>query len=523
MTKNTDEKHSYGALSIVILTITIVVGSGLFFKNDEVFASNNSAILTIVSWILASGLILTIVYAFMEISSTTALKGEIGSVSTWTDKFYNKKLARLVGYFFIFFNLPINVVLLSTYSADLFFGMLQDNNLFANLSTNGIFWLRTTMTTMFALGILALIGALNFNSNKQSKISQQVGMIFKIAPIILVIGVAFAALVSIGFQDNITNVGGVFDPSSIKNTGLNDASGGQILTLIIISLPPIMFAFDGFIYSANLQSETKSPRSFFWGILIGISIIAFTYLFVSMGLFYLGDGTNFSLFGVIANAFPNAKWLANLFNIILILSIISGVNGLFMACMRQTASMSTDNLVKDENFKLLKRNKHKIPTNAGYLFLFVTFLWMIGLRGLDLLSGLDQTFWNSENYTSINYMALSIYAGNTIVLFSYIAYGLIIFGGVLNRKTKRIEVQKVKGFIPVAFIAIAGVLFIAIYSLIQIFMSPFNNLTAYFQILLLIWYVVGLTLVYLYNSKKLKHLDHEFIVKKQIEIERFYE
>ena len=82
-------------------------------------------------------------------------------------------------------------------------------------------------------------------------------------------------------------------------------------------------------------------------------------------------------------------------------------------------------------------------------------------------------------------MALSIYAGNTIVLFSYIAYGLIIFGGVLNRKTKRVEVQKVKGFIPVAFIAITGVLFIAIYSFVQIFMSPFNTVTAYFQILLL--------------------------------------
>lgn len=517
-----DERHSYGALSIIVLTITIVVGSGLFFKNDEIFATNHSAILTIVSWILASGLIFSIVYAFMEISSATAIKGEVGSVSNWTKKFYNQKIARFIGYSFIFFNLPINAGLLSTYASDLFFGMLQDNGLFNGLSSTGSFWLRTIMTTVFAFGILMSLGILNSNSNRQSKIVQQFVMIFKVAPIILVLGTAFIALVAVGFSSDIANLGGVFDASSVKNTGLDGASGTQILTLIVISLPPIMFAFDGFIYSANLQSETKNSRSFFWGILIGISIIIFVYLFVSMGIFYLGDGTSFSLFAIIANAFPHAEWLATLFNIILVLSIIGGANGLFMASMRQMASMSADNLVKDEKFKLLQLNKHKIPKNAGYFFLFVTALWMIGLRGLDLFAGLDQLFWNPDSYSAINYMSLFVFAGNMIVLIGYIFYGIIIFGGVVNRKTKQVEVQKVKGFIPMAFIATIGVFFVAIYSILQLFFAPFNNLTAYLQIIVTIFFVGGMIGVYYFNSIKLKHLNQDFIDRKKVAIDHFY-
>ncbi len=531
MSKNGQEKNQkYGALSIVILTISIVIGSGIFFKNEELMATNHSTLITMIAWFIVSGFVLTILYSYIEISSSTKITGEIGSLSTWGAKFFNNKVGRVIGYFFIFINLPINISLLSIYSSDLIFGMIDTAAKFTTLMNN--WWyvgLRTLLTTLFALGILSSIGILNSISNNRAKDIQNFGFVVKLIPIITIIVILFVAFASTSFQSEFDNFGHVFDVSSSKNAGLyldkvtlsekHLKSVSSLITVLVISMPPVMFAFDGFIYSANLQSETKTKKSFSIGIVAALGIIVSLYLISSYAIMSLSN-SDYTLFEVIENAF--SPWVGTLFNVMLILSIVSGMSGLFSASIRATSSLSTDNLVKDEEFKLLRKNKNGVASKAGKTFLLISLLWVVLLRIFDSLSIVNQMFI-FEGIAEIGFINMSGFAGNLGSSFAYLFYVFIIFGGILNRRRKTVETEELPLFRTISWISIIGITFISTFSILSIFVDLANgDVASYLNLFFTIIFFSIIPIIYWINDKKLRHLDKNFIVKKQVEIDKYY-
>ena len=89
---------------------------------------------------------------------------------------------------------------------------------------------------------------INIASAKGSKLVGNTGLALKTIPLFTVIIMAFVAL---GMGDGVL-------PTSGQIEGANDAS----FSAIILALPPIMFAFDGFVYSASMQNEAKSDKTF---------------------------------------------------------------------------------------------------------------------------------------------------------------------------------------------------------------------------------------------------------------------
>jgi amino acid transporter len=74
------------------------------------------------------------------------------------------------------------------------------------------------------------------------------GMFVKVIPLFAIIFMAFIALG--------TGQGILPSTAPVNDTSANDFSA------ILLALPPIMFAFDGFVYSASMQNEAKSQKTF---------------------------------------------------------------------------------------------------------------------------------------------------------------------------------------------------------------------------------------------------------------------
>ncbi len=551
-----ENKHSYNMFAIAILTFGIVVGSGIFFVNQDIMASGTFASVALLAWILISFLTMALLYSFTEVSSATAKSGETGSLSTWATKFFNKKVGRVFGYFFVYINLPINIAVLTIYSSDIISGMIlgQTNDLpsyISNISAEAYFWLRTILVAVISMGIISIIGFINSNSNKGTKQIQNAGMFFKLVPIFGIVVIFGLAMAKASFlPDDIVNSSSIWDFDNLKNSIVDangklitakDSSVSQIAIMLVAAMPMIMFSFDGFIYSSNLQNETKSKKTFARGLALGMIMIVVLYLLSTYSVLSLGktvqteSGSIISSYGfdnILSMTFNEQEWILILFNVFLIVSVITGLNGTFTASIRANASLSADNIVVDPKMKLITRNKNGVPKKAGYSFLVIAISWILLLRVFDTATaystfindGIKDSWGSAIESSALGFTASTFSAASAGVVFAFLFYGFILYGAVLNRKTNKVEVDKLPLFRVITFISIIGVLFISILSIVGIIVAipTYESLIDYIDIIIIAIIPLILIVVYFVNDTKLKRMSEDFVVRKEIEIEKFY-
>jgi amino acid transporter len=80
-------------------------------------------------------------------------------------------------------------------------------------------------------------------------------MFLKTIPLFTVIFIAFIAL---GTGDGIAPTMNPIVPIEEGSDIMKESN----FSTIILALPPIMFAFDGFVYSASMQNEAKDQKTF---------------------------------------------------------------------------------------------------------------------------------------------------------------------------------------------------------------------------------------------------------------------
>jgi amino acid transporter len=92
-----------------------------------------------------------------------------------------------------------------------------------------------------------LMFVMNIGSEKSSKAFGTTGMVLKTIPLFTVIIMAFVAF----------GTGAGQMPNDVPIDGTDTD-----FSMIILALPGIMFAFDGFVYSASMQNEAKDQKTF---------------------------------------------------------------------------------------------------------------------------------------------------------------------------------------------------------------------------------------------------------------------
>jgi len=128
------------------------------------------------------------------------------------------------------------------------------------------------------------------------------GTMIKTIPLFLTILLTFLVLFGVVIG-NVGSVNHIFDPNAPINAGLHDSNA--FLNVLLI-LPPMMFAFDGFLFTNSLSKEAESEKVLKKAAVISIFIIIMIYILFSLSTLLVGEDT-YGVSDVMAEFFPHSK------------------------------------------------------------------------------------------------------------------------------------------------------------------------------------------------------------------------
>ncbi len=367
------KKQSYNFSTAISMVVGIVIGSGIFFKADDILiAVNGNIFLGLMGFIIVG---IGVLFGAITISYYSLHdKNHIGLIG-YSRMALGKKFAYFVGWFSIACYFPAFVIILALV-ASIYLGVLLgiDNQLFISFST------MVFIIASFSINIFS------------PKLGGKVQVLFTIAKII--------PLILIGI------VGTFFFTSadSLSTVTTNTLSGGKPFSALIA----IAFAFDGWIVATTIANELENSkknlgRALAWGSL-AILVIYCLYFF---GITQIVDPVSIVELGdahteVAAQAIlgPIGSKFITLF---VIISVYGGLNGFTLAYLRLPKILEDNGLMKDvfPNLNASKNTKSILFTIIAVSIYFI--LEQLIDYGL-IYTNLDTPFDLSSLPIMINYI-----------------------------------------------------------------------------------------------------------------------
>lgn len=105
------KKNEYGLFTAVGMIVGIVIGSGIFFKSDNILvATNGSIALGVLLFCVAA---IGIVFGSLTISELAGRSSKAGGIITYAEESWNKSVACALGWFHTFLYYPTLVAVVS--------------------------------------------------------------------------------------------------------------------------------------------------------------------------------------------------------------------------------------------------------------------------------------------------------------------------------------------------------------------------------------------------------------------------
>lgn len=434
-----------GYLTALVIITGGTIGSGIFLKNQSILAnSHNDLMFAIISWIVSIVGIISIGLSLIELSSKT--KNDQG-ILTWVKNFAGSKSYKFASSYMLLIYYPLTLVCLPIYvvaSMDDVSIALTGNVLFQN----------DLWPTFISIGIVSWLLFFSWFSLRVGEGIQWFFTVIKFIPIVIL--PIFAYISASSGQPTL-------NPPSIPS-GLNGLHPGLG---IIASIPAILFAFDGFFTITTLRSSLKNKKQMPWIMLIGLIIISLTYLYLSIA-FALppNNGSSTGISGI-------PTWLSITLNVMIVSAILGIVNGYCLSSNRLYEIAA-----EEKSFYLLSWIYKKFPNLSKktcsflMLWVFIMIIYII-LVPLAVFAWKPGTPGTSDSNVYLNIYAMSDLLTNYTSLLAFVFIGIAIMGGIINRRTKRVQVEKSKLFLPFAWIAIIFLFLGTVYFFLQPFIDIF--------------------------------------------------
>ncbi len=463
MNKNQQtDKRRYGLLSMLALIVGVVIGAGIFAKNQQIFNTGAVPFESMMSWIIVSVIVIFILISFLEISSITMKKKEAGTIANWSRHLWGEKMSIFVGVFFPVVYFPILLAGLSVFASNNMLTGIQESlgGTPIDIGTGDI-WSNFTLITLLGIATIIIIGAMNAISNKPGKVFQTIGTFIKLIPLFLIILIGII-MISGGIQvEGGLSFWEIFNPNSDINIPDPSREANNMAIMILMILPAVMFSFDGFLNAASLSNEAKSPTTFKVAAVSGITFITIIYLCVTLFTYMVG-GNESSVNDAISKAFGGAAWVSPLIIFVIFISMVTGISGNVIFSNRVMADLSVEKIVVDKNGLLTRRTENGSLYISGSIMLALALGWFIIMRTFDGLDIMQQLIFN-PGAEIVRLFAISAWLTDLIIIISYSIYTVLMIGGIRNRFTDSVEVDKNKMFIPSSLIAIPSVTIITGY------------------------------------------------------------
>lgn len=368
------KKNEYGLFTTIAMIVGIVIGSGIFFKSDNILvATNGSIALGVLVFSLAA---VSIIFGSLTIAELASRNDKAGGIITYAEDACNKSVACAFGWFHTFLYYP-TLISVVAWVAGIYICLL--------------FGIEGTLTIQVLLGFVVILFLFLTNtlSTKLGGYMQNFSTVIKLIPLIII------AIFGLFFGD----------PSAIHFSDLTQMSSLSWMAAIA----PIAFSFDGWIIATSLSHEIKNPKKNLpLALIVAPLFILVCYILYFVGIsIYIGPEKVMALGDAhvdLAATQLLGPWGAKIILIFVIISILGTVNGLILGLIRLPYALAIrDMFPKSHHFSHI-HEKFGVSLPSALVALGITCLWMF-LHYLTLHYELLPNSDISEISITFNYVA----------------------------------------------------------------------------------------------------------------------
>lgn len=372
--------RKYGLLTAICMVVGTVIGSGLFFKAQNVLIATNGNLLSGIAAWLITGLIMIICSIQFAIMATKYEK--INGVVDYAEATCGKGYAYYLAWFMVNIYYPSMTSVLAWVSAR-YFGVLFGWSLVSAevLAFSGFF-----LIASYTINVLSpkLAGKLQTSTT-----------IIKLIPI--------------GLMAIVGTVVGCVNGTLVDNFNyvIVDANPGTGLFTAIVAT---VFAYEGWIVATSINAELRNPKKNLpIALVIGAGVVVAAYI-----LYYIGIAGGARIETLISEGATTA--FSNVFgsiggiilNVCIVISCLGTLNGLMVATTRGMFSLAVRG--EGPNPKMFSQidQTNNMTTNSAVWGLFLCSMWLLYFYGANLSS--SGGWFGLFNFDSSELPIVTLYA-----------------------------------------------------------------------------------------------------------------
>lgn len=379
--ENNQLKKRYGLFTAICMVVGIVIGSGVFFKAQDILNyTGGNMFLGILAWIIGGIVMIICAFNFANFA-TKYLK--VNGIVDYAEAIVGKKYAYMTGWFLSTIYYPAMTSVLAWVSARYTLVLFDAG---ADI-TSGL---------CMALGAfyLCLAYAINILSPKIAGKFQVSATIIKLIPL--------AIIVVIG------TVVGLINGNTIEAFTQASESTGSDFSSVFAGIAAAAFAYEGWIIATSINAELKNAkRNLPIALVVGTIIIMVIYITYFIGLtggasvdVLRAEGSTTA----IRNLFGNIG--GTILNAFIVISCLGTLNGLMLACTRSLYSLSVrDCGPAPKTFAELDPHTN-MPSNSGVFALLCCAGWFFYFYAANLTTPVFGLF----SFDSSELPIITIYA-----------------------------------------------------------------------------------------------------------------
>lgn len=440
-----EKRESYGLFTTITMIVGIVIGSGIYFRADDVFGYANGN-LALGLLVLALGA-LCIVFGSLTFSELSKKNVSEGGLVGHFEHFISEKMASGFGWFQLFVYLPTIAIVVGWATA---------------IYTFMLFGIEATLLMQVSLGLIynLFFVVINTLSRSVGGFVQRFATVIKLAPLVII------------------GVYGVFLSGPIDFSVISQSSFvGEVSKLHwLTALVPLAFSYDGWVIALTIAPEVIHPnKNMPRALILSPLIILFVYMIYIFGIanvlgtaqiMQLGDSAVF-----VAGKLILGDRLGNLLLAIVVVSMLGVLNGVNLGAIRLPQALAEKKMIPDNGISTIDPIR-QLSIKSAYMVILLEVVWAI-IHFVVMKTNL----FNGRDVSEIS------------IVFSYLSYVILY---VFTFKMLKQEGKRLKLLIPI--LAIVGSLIILVGSILA---SPF-----YVTLFILICSSV-MVAGYYYKSKQL--------------------
>ena len=372
--------RKYGLATAICMVVGTVIGSGVFFKAQNVLnATGGNMPLGIAAWAI-TGLLMIVCSAQFAVMATKYEK--VSGVVDYAEAACGKSYGYYLAWFMVNVYYPGMTSVLAWVSAR-YFGVLFG-------------W------SMVGPEVLALSGCFLVASYTMNALSPKLAGKFQVSATVI-------KLIPIFLMAVVGTVVGLANGTLTRNftTVVSEAvggTGGGLFAAVVATV----FAYEGWIVATSINAELKNPKKNLpLALVIGAFIVVVAYI-----LYYIGVAGGASNAVLMAEGAPTA--FSNIFgsvggtllNICIVVSCLGTLNGLMVGATRGMYAIAARGEGPAPKTFAQVDKATNMPSNSAIWGLFVCALWLVYFYGANLTSGWFGIF----NFDSSELPIVTIYA-----------------------------------------------------------------------------------------------------------------